>query len=75
MVVERRAKVYSQHWVRAPNTEVNKERFQWRDLDRKRRGGRKQGKPRFIEILVPRHEGWEIVKEVGVCALCQRKVA
>jgi hypothetical protein len=75
VVIQKRARVYAQHWVRAPNTQENRDRFQFRELDRKRRGGKKGGKPRFIEILVPRHEGWEIVKEVGVGTLCQRKVA
>ncbi len=53
-----------------PNTKRNQERGEWRKLPRKKDGGRKNGKPRFIEVLIPNHTGWEIVKEERACPKC-----
>jgi hypothetical protein len=72
LVTKRRPQIYSQEWVRAPNTEANKARVH-RKLPRSRDGGRHKGKPRFIEVLIPKHTGWEIAEEKRVCAACARR--
>jgi len=72
VVTGRRARVYSKKWIRVPNSEEAKEKWQWRDLPRKLRGGRRQGKPRFIETLIPENEGWEIAQERRMCRACAK---
>jgi hypothetical protein len=69
LITRTRPQIYSQEWVRVRNTEANKLRT-WRELPRSRDGGRHKGKPRFIEVLVPTHTGWEIAEERSVCRNC-----
>jgi hypothetical protein len=69
LITKRRPQIYSQQWVRAPNTEANKTR-EHRKLPRSKDGGRNNGKPRFIEVLIPKHTGWEIAEEKRVCPAC-----
>ena len=71
LITNRRPQIYSQQWTRAPNTEANKLR-EWRELPRSQSGGRKHGKPRFIEVLIPKHTGWEIAEEKDVCPRCAK---
>jgi hypothetical protein len=73
VVTEIRDRVYSRVWIRAPNTERNKARGAWRSLPRKLDGGKRDGKPRLIEMLVPEHVGWEIVTERRACPACAGK--
>jgi hypothetical protein len=68
-ITRTRPQTYSQEWVRVRNTEANKLRT-WRELPRSRSGGRHKGKPRFIEVLVPKHIGWEIAEERSACRNC-----
>jgi hypothetical protein len=70
LVTRKRPRVYSQVWVRARNTPEAKDSHTWRDLPRARSGGKVRGKPRYLEILVPQHTGWEIAEEQRVCAHC-----
>jgi hypothetical protein len=69
LITRTRPQIYSQEWVRVRNTEANKLRM-WRELPRSRDGGRHKGKPRFIEVLVPKHTGWEIAEERAACHGC-----
>ena len=77
LITKRRPQIYSQEWTRAPNTEANKLR-EWRELPRSQsggRGGRKNRKPRFIEVLIPKHIGWEIAEEKRICPRCAKRPA
>ena len=70
IVTQTRPRIYAQHWVRAVNTPLSKESHMWRDLPRRHNGGKKKGQPHFIEILIPKHVGWEIVEEKRACPAC-----
>jgi hypothetical protein len=72
LITKRRPQVYTQTWVRVRNTEAHRLRI-WRELPRSKDGGRKKGKPRFIEIAVPKHIGWEIAEEKRVCPKCAKR--
>ena len=74
LITQRRPQIYSQQWTRAPNTEANRARLH-RKLPRSEDGGRKNGKPRFIELLIPKHTGWEIAKEIPICPRCAKHPA
>ncbi|MGN6369542.1 MAG: hypothetical protein ACTHN5_14890 [Phycisphaerae bacterium] len=74
LITQRRPQIYSQEWTRAPNTPANKLR-PWRELPRSKSGGKRHGKPRFIEVLIPKHTGWEIAEEKTVCPRCAKHPA
>lgn len=73
VITKKREKIYSYQWVRAPNTERNKKRVH-RSLPRSKDGGRKNGKPRFIEVEIPQHTGWEIAEEKRACPTCANRL-
>lgn len=70
LVTRKRPRVYSQVWVRVRNTQEARDHHLFRYLPRSRDGGKVRGKPRFIEVLVPEHTGWEIGEERRVCRRC-----
>jgi hypothetical protein len=70
LITRKRPRTYGQKWVVARGTEKSKDAHVWRDLPRSRSGGRVKGKPRYIEVLVPLHTGWEIAEEQRVCSRC-----
>ncbi len=74
-VTRKRPRTYGQHWLRVRNSKKVRDTHIHRELPRSKDGGRVRGKPRFIEILVPLHTGWEIAREIGVCPACFSKAA
>ncbi len=68
-VSRKRSRIYSQHWLIVRNTKKARDTHIHRDLPRSQRGGKKNGQPRFIEVLVPNHTGWEIAEEQRICKL------
>jgi hypothetical protein len=75
VVTQKREQVYSHKWTRVLNTQKNRGKRYWRELPRSKDGGRNKGKPRFIEVLVPEHVGWEIACEKRACPACVRMKA
>ena len=73
VITQKRPRVYSHHWLVAPNCQRARDTRLWRELPRSKNGGRKNGKPRFIEIYVPNHSGWEIAREMRACGACAAK--
>jgi hypothetical protein len=74
LVTRQRPRTYSQEWVRVINSQKAKDSHEWRDLPQSKSGGRVRGKPRYIEVLIPKHTGWEIAEEVNVCPECSKTV-
>jgi hypothetical protein len=70
VVTLRRPRIYSARWTRTRNTPYARDHYDWRDLPRSKNGGRIHGKPRYIEVLIPQHTGWEIAREKAACPAC-----
>jgi hypothetical protein len=69
IVTKTRPKTYTGRWVKARNTDENKDAHEWRRIAG-HKAHKVRGKPKFIEIWVPGVQGSEIVEELRACPDC-----